>query len=297
MDFQHLRTLADSVRIIPLKHVLLLSGALQDPRDKTKWRTTKGILSVNAMKFTNWTQNVAGGGAIDLAIHLHDLPFTHAVQWLAAHTCLVLHDHTHTPLATTPQPARQLQLPRPNPRKISPVRHYLIQQRALPAQLIDPLINTGLIYADDRGNAVFLMMAKANKPIGAELRAASSSSWHGLAPGTRKDQGLFHIRGSRLHTIVLCESAIDALSCHVIHPDCLCVSTAGARTKPKWLPALIKRGYNLYCGYDADPAGDRAAQNMITLNPNIKRLRPPTKDWNETLIRLKKNISIPSDCP
>lgn len=288
MDFQHLRTLADTVRTIPLKHVLLLSGALQDPRDKTKWRTAKGILSVNGMKFTNWTQHVDGGGAIDLAMHLHDLPFTQTVRWLAAHTSLVLHDQTPTPLATPHLPARRLQLPRPNSRKISRVRRYLIQQRALPAPLIDPLIDAGFIYADDRGNAVFLMMAKANRPVGAELRAASSRSWRGLAPGSRKDQGLFHIRGSRVHAVVLCESAIDALSCHVIYPDRLCVSTTGARAKPKWLPALIKRGYDLYCGYDADAAGDRAAQNMIALNSKIKRMRPPAKDWNETLIGSKK---------
>lgn len=51
------------------------------------------------------------------------------------------------------------------------VRHYLTEQRCLAARILEPLIEAGKVYADQRANAVFLMVAgKANHPIGAELR-------------------------------------------------------------------------------------------------------------------------------
>ena len=83
--------------------------------------------------------------------------------------------------------------------------------------------------------------------------------------------------------MVLCESAIDDLSCHALHPDYRCLSTSGARPHPAWLPALIARDLPIYCGFDADPTGDAMAQRMHLLHPSLLRLRPPGKDWNDLL--------------
>ena len=85
--------------------------------------------------------------------------------------------------------------------------------------------------------------------------------------------------------IVLCESAIDAMSCFLLHPSSLCVSTSGARPNPQWLPALLSRGCPVYCGFDADPTGDAIAQQMTALYPAVRRLRPTEHDWNDVLTR------------
>ena len=78
-------------------------------------------------------------------------------------------------------------------------------------------------------------------------------------------------------------SVIDAISCSLIHPRRWCLSTAGARPAPSWLPAAISHGLPVYCGFDADCTGDDMADAMIKRYPAIKRLRPPAHDWNDSL--------------
>jgi hypothetical protein len=104
-----------------------------------------------------------------------------------------------------------------------------------------------------------------------------------MAPGSRKDRGFFCVPAASVQAIVLCESAIDALSCHALHPDLRCVSTSGARPDPAWLSTLLRLGLPIFCGFDADPTGDAMAQRMSALHPCVRRLRPLAKDWNEVL--------------
>ena len=104
-----------------------------------------------------------------------------------------------------------------------------------------------------------------------------------MAPGTRKDLGYFWIGTPGSQHIVLCESAIDAISCCQLHPQCICLSTSGVRVNPPWLPGLLARGYDVHCGFDADEPGDTAASQMMALHPAVQRLRPAAKDWNDAL--------------
>jgi len=83
--------------------------------------------------------------------------------------------------------------------------------------------------------------------------------------------------------IVLCESAIDALSFLMLRPGTLCISTSGAAHNPRWLPHLLAQGRALYCAFDSDQAGDRHAATMLSLYPAIQRLRPRQHDWNDEL--------------
>ena len=83
--------------------------------------------------------------------------------------------------------------------------------------------------------------------------------------------------------VILCESAIDAISCLLLHPSSLCLSTSGARPNPRWLPALLSQGLAVYCGFDADATGDTMAEQMIAWHPSLRRLRPSHQDWNDIL--------------
>ena len=131
---------------------------------------------------------------------------------------------------------------------------------------------------------MFLLVAgKPNRAVGAELRGTGSIPWRGMASGTRKDAGYFWIGTTGCRSIILCESSIDAISCHSLHPDQICISTAGVRSNPPWLRPLLSNGYQIHCGFDADPAGDQAAEAMLRHHPTIRRLRPSAKDWNEVL--------------
>ena len=282
MTFGERRELAIRLRALPLEQVLPLCGGQPDRDDRRKWHTPAGTLSVSGAKFMNWNLGVGGGGAIDLVIHLHHLDFKAAVQWLADRFPAAL---PLQPLAP-PAPASRLQLPVSDPSRLERVRNYLVAQRQLPSVLLDPLIQAGTVYADARANAVFLLRDNQNLPVGAELRGTTNTAvcWRGLAPGSKKDLGFFSIPAEPLlPVVVLCESAIDAISCFALHPGHRCLSTAGARPNPRWLPSLLDQGWQVYCGFDADPTGDNMARAMTALHPTVKRLRPPEHDWNDVL--------------
>jgi len=149
-----------------------------------------------------------------------------------------------------------LRLPVLDKRQLRRVIQYLTQRRRLAASLLEPLLHSGKLYADPRGNAVFVLVAgRVERPVGAELRGTGGRVWRGLAPGTRKDEGYFWIGTRAARDIVLCESAIDAISCFQLDPRRICISTAGVRCHPRWLPGLLARSYHVHCGFDTDDAG------------------------------------------
>jgi len=270
--------LIDALRATPLEKVLAGCGARREAADPKKWHTPRGVLSVQGIKFMNWSLGVGGGGAIDLAMHLKALDFKAAVHWLGQQSPIL----SPWPLPTSPAPPA-LNLPPSEPSHLRRVRNYLARERGLPLKLLEPLIQSGTIYADARANAVFLLRTETKRPVGAELRGTSGRGWRGLAPGSRKDLGFFGLLNPPPGALILCESAIDALSCRTLHPELSCVSTAGARPNPSWLRSLLKAGRQIYCGFDNDAAGEQMARTMIALHPTIRRLRPAAHDWNDQL--------------
>lgn len=296
MTSRDFRRRADAVRSIPLETVLTQWGTQRDRRDRHQWHTEHGPLSVTGAKFFNWHRHEGGGGAIDLVMHLSGWDVHAAVSWLEQH---LAGDAATAPStsASSPPPFTcrdadakpRPRLPVANLANLERVRQYLTEQRCLAASVVEPLIEAGQVYADGRSNAVFLMVAgKANHPIGAELRGTGQRIWRGLAPGTCKDAGYFWIGTGGSDKIILCESAIDAISCFQLHStrlhtNCICISMAGVRPNPPWLHPLISRRYDIYCGFDDDQPGNAASCQMIMRHPGITRLRPPAHDWNDAL--------------
>lgn len=278
---------ADRLRAVPLQAVLQMMGARPDRRDKAKWHTVRGVVSVNGPKFMNWNEDRGGGGAIDLVMHLYQLDFKEALGWL----------QRHFPTAATAPRLRidsnpSLHLPPPDLDKIATVRRYLIRDRSLPVELVQLLFDSGRLYADRRANAVFVLLGSDKRPVGAELRGTDGTPWRGLARGSRKDLGYFSVPVPVPTAVVLCESAIDAISCLALYPGCLCISTSGARPNPAWLSSLLPPGYDVYCGFDSDATGEKMAQAMIALHPRVKRLRPSQHDWNDALRASPRHLTL-----
>ena len=266
----------DQLRRVPLPAVMRETGAQRDRYDQAKWHTPKGAISITGMKFMNWHQGRGGGGVIDLAMHMNGLDFKRAIAWLQRHFPI--------PSESEPAPAaRRLLLPPPDRSRLSTVKQYLVQDRAITPAMTDFLIASGKLYADRRGNAVFLLLGNDNTPVGAELRGAGPQHWRGMAPGSQKDLGYFSVQAPDATMVILCESAIDAISCSLLHPASFCLSTSGARPNPRWLPALLSQGLAAYCGFDSDTTGEAMAAQMIALHPSLRRLRPSQHDWNDLL--------------
>ena len=289
MNCDDFRRRAAIVRELALETVLIFCGAVRDRHDKSKWHTEQGTVSVTGAKFMNWERSQGGGGAIDLVMHLINVDSGTAVAWLEHHLGMGHLGGGQAPTGSlhknrTVLDGHTLRLPVRDDRMLGRVIEYLTRRRHLAASLLDPLLECAKLYADRRGNAIFLLVAgKANRPIGAELRGTGARVWRGMAPGTRKDLGYFWIGASGSQEVVLCESAIDAISCFQMHPDRICISTSGVRANPRWLSTLIAHGYAIQCGFDADDSGDTAASQMIASHPMVNRLRPPAHDWNDVL--------------
>ena len=264
-------------------------GAKPDRHDCAKWHTAQGPLSVTGAKFMNWQQGVGGGGAIDLVLHLMGLDFKAAVAWLWERF-----PSSEEALVPPRRPKPGLRLPPAAAHLLGRVYTYLCQERGLAGAILDPLIAAGTLYADDRANAVFLLLDHAGLPVGAELRGTTAVRWRGMAPGSRKNLGYFSTGPATATTIVLCESAIDALSHCMLYPAVRGISTSGATPHPRWLPDLLAQGHALSCGFDSDEAGDRQAEAMTALYPAVKRRRPAQHDWNDELrLTLRRSLSAP----
>ena len=279
--------------MINLQDVLNETGAIQDTRDTRKWHTQQGVISVTGRKFMNWTRGEGGGGAIDLVIHLFEWDFKTTIRWLCETFSL---PERHT--GQYPIPSNSVfSTPKRDDAKLSRVLHYLSETRALPQTLCSTLIQEGTLYADARGNAVFLLLGKEKQPVGAELRGTSRIQWRGMAAGSGKDKGFFYVKREQTKKLVLCESAIDAVSCATLHPEYTTVSTSGARSNPLWMHALLRRGFDIYCGFDSDETGDNAAELLMSRYPQVKRLRPHLHDWNDILIEKRRLLGKSPSTP
>lgn len=290
--FKNISGTVDFVRNIALVEVLERTGSTKDKFDNNKWHTCRGIISLTGQKFVNWTMGIGGGGAVDLVIHLEQYDFKTAVLWLLDNfpsiyptypTSMATATETTTETNIQNTPKQTLRLPCKDDNKLPQISDYLRYKRCIPLSLINALIGSGKLYADKRGNAVFLLLGKEKKVVGAELRGTTQFHWHSMAPGSRKKLGAFYVKSPNPNKVIICESAIDAISCFTLTPNCIAVSTSGANPNPLWLINFINKGLELYCGFDSDDTGDRLAQKMIELYPSVKRLAPDKHDWNDVL--------------
>jgi hypothetical protein len=149
--------------------------------------------------------------------------------------------------------------------------------------LLLPLRESGILYADARANAVFLLGDTAATAVGAELRGTTARSWRGMAPGSRKDLGFFSI-GPPAPKPSSCASrpSTPSVAMRFIQTTAACPPPGPDRTR-HGCTNLIAQGLPIYCGFDADPTGDAMAQRMIQLHPSIADCARPAKDWNDAL--------------
>lgn len=285
-SYNNIKNKADILRNINLETILTHIGARKDRYDKNKWHTYKGVISLSGLKFMNWTLNTGGGGSIDLVMHLKSFSFRNAVVWLdhnfpSTNTTVSHHHHFCAPLP--------FQLPKKDDSKLPEVIRYLLWNRSIPHYIIDYLIYSGQVYADCKCNAVFLLLGKEKNIVGAEIRGTTKRQWRGMAKGSKKNLGCFYVKLANSKKIVLCESAIDAISYYALYQDAITVSTSGATSKPAWLAAFINKRYNIFCGFDSDKTGDYFAKELIDHHPTIKRLRPHKHDWND-ILRYKETL-------
>ena len=159
---------------------------------------------------------------------------------------------------------------------------YLTKTRAIPADLVNNLMNQKLLYEDAKHNAVFAYKGFA------EVVGTCSCIRYKQCIG----QGYWVLNADITHQkLYICESAIDAISLYCLLGDdtATYVSAAGV-TKYSAIISVIEdctiyQGYDskVYLAVDNDEAGDTAYDTLKTDYPEILRIKPKLKDWNDDL--------------
>lgn len=139
---------------------------------------------------------------------------------------------------------------------------YLVEKRGLPPSLIRELVNTNKLYVDDSKRCIFLAEASA------EVRSTHESyiEFKGAVEGSQVDLSGFTILPElnvSERVIGKVEAAVDAISYRALFPGRFVLSTNGAgryELQYKTSVEAVDNGYGVSLGYDADDAGDLAAQ-------------------------------------
>lgn len=305
------KELANRVRDFPLEKVAYELGLDPDPKDKHKWHNQHHIINITSSKFYDWKYLKGGGGAIDLVMHVSECDFKQAVAWLndrfgEGATIDAVTYKTREIIQTESVP--KFTPPVREESKWLAVKKYLTRARKLPSGLVDSLHASGLVYADERQNAVFLRRSLDErtgqdflaysrrefdlKITGATLRGTvgANNIFKGLAKGTKRSEGWFYFcQGGQssdpIYRAVLVESPIDAMSFAVLDRNdsrkTIYLSTDGAGQIPHKFLQQLK---DVVVAYDNDQAGNLMAQRVLSQLSNSGRRTPKTIDWNEELI-------------
>ncbi len=251
------------LRSTPLDTVARALGYQRSTRDKARWKRPGSIVSINGQKFFDHLTGTGGGGAIDLVIHAEGASFAGALMRL------------ETIAGSRPSPWHT-------------VRRWLIRHRGLNPGLVDACHARAIIKADAHTNAVFVTRNARRQHTGAEIVGTNPERpFRGMARGSRKNQGGFWLARRTPQSALLTESAVDLLSaCSIdsLGDIDLFISTAGiVASLPAWLNPFPLD--TVFCGYDADEAGDSAARRLMCNHPDFVKRRKPegAKDWNDMI--------------
>jgi hypothetical protein len=276
------------VRSIPLESVLEGLGARRDPKDpRRNWRINESRITVKDAKFFDHNREKGGGGAIDLVQHITGYDFKQAIGWLGANHRVISAASKRQAEQTKKQGSAPAitQPPTPDPNRLTRVRWYLTEKRAIPERIVDREIAKGHVYADTKANVVFKLRDDIGKEIGYELRGTYDKAFHSVSG----EKGLFFTGTKQGRVAAFVESAIEALSYRALRGNLLVISTTGNAIE---LPGrmgkhLLQRGFRLISAFNADRDGDRMAERFNErMGREVVRDRPDErvgKDWNVQL--------------
>jgi hypothetical protein len=324
------KTATDELRALPLGDVLAALGMEEDPKERGSWKAgPKGARTHRiAVKDAKWFDHVAGkgrGGAIDLTQHVLETDFAGALAWLADRfgsgaTASEYRHQAHAAAEKAVERATKKRAPftppTPDPEAWAQVRRHLVEDRAIPADIVEAAHKAGDIYAQTRPgssgrpalrNAVFVQRDHKGRVTGAEIKGivrtegGNGRHWSGLALGSRKGRGAYRVGVELAHAAVVAvvESAIDAMSLlaeaqvWMRGVPIAIISTAGDGDPPPDLLAQVPADAERHASQDRNAAGDRQAAR---LGEGWTRVEPwpPHEDWSDVLVaRVRGTVASP----
>ncbi len=215
------------------------------------------------------------GNSIDFLTRHLNYSFTEAVTALCRISAPSFNATTET---------KQFSLPQQAEHPFHKVMVYLTG-RGIPKSLVTHLIQEGLLYQDQRGNAVFVDPDESY----CEIRGTGTGNhFHGCRKKA-SDRFWYFLTDPKPEAVYICEAAIDALSLMLIHlrvgrNDPAAYVSIGGVTNQRTIDRL-KRKPGAVLAIDNDHAGEECRKR----NPDLPALIPDGKDWNEDLQQNKSS--------
>ena len=299
--------LADQVRGISVRDVLERYGFDVKPEGTTlRAKDTHHNIVVTGSRWFDNKEGVGGGGAIDLVIHLARVNFSAACRSLAEDFLPLAAGQTALSF-----PKRWQESPHPERKSFEKLaalyavredanwpiaRAYLVEQRKIPAPVVDELHGSGSIYANDHRpnpSLVFLHRDQHGKVRGATLRDTKHQSAFRPCLGNKLSAWFAVGELTKADRIVAVESPIDALSYYNLfgrRGNSLAVVSCAGATVPRDLMVYAHDGRKAFVvALDNDPAGQRGREKARNETVDWVGFKlslecPKRKDWNDDLI-------------
>ena len=236
-------------------------------------------------------KNQVGGGAIKFMQEFYDMDFQTAVQELLGQRVTPL---SHSPpKAIAKEEKKEFRLPQANT-NMHRVYAYLIKQRFISPDIISYFAKQHTLYEDkEHHNAVFVGVDENGVPRQASKRSTNSygNSFRITCQGSDTRYSFAHFGESK--RLYVFEAPIDMMSFLTLYPKDWqkhsCIAMNGVYENA--VLTALKNHSNLreivLC-VDNDEGGIEAVDRLRDIlhengYPNVKRLAPEFKDWNECL--------------
>ena len=158
-QLQKLVDRSNELRVISLPEVALKLDMQPSEFDANRWYSSVHSMVIDGPQFRIAGEVEKGQGAIDLVMRLKACSFPEALLWLerqlgtgTARAAAL----EQVNMATAATAAQRFILPVQSKAQWPILRDRLLKQTYLPSRLIDQLYDEGLVYADAKGDAVFI---------------------------------------------------------------------------------------------------------------------------------------------
>ena len=236
-------------------------------------------------------KNQTGGGAIKFMQEFYGMDFQTAVQELLGQTVTPL---SHSPpKAIAKEEKKEFRLPQANT-NMHRVYAYLIKQRFIAPEVITHFAKQHTLYEDkEHHNAVFVGIDENGVPRQASKRSTNSygNSFRITCQGSDTRYSFAHFGESK--RLYVFEAPIDMMSFLTLYPkdwqkhSCIAMNGVYENAVLTALKSHSNLSEIVLC-VDNDEGGIEAVDRLRDIlhengYPNVKRLAPEFKDWNECL--------------
>lgn len=306
-DNHKLRQQTNQLRDLPLEDVAWELGLSHEERG---WVGRNHIINIDGENFTDLDPGspLGGNGAIDLVKHVNECNEYVALALLrdrfgelGAQRAVIAQALDKASQIISSVPALKFSPPAADKTNWPYVERYLTHFWGIPLPWVEVMHNRGLVYADARTNAVFLMRNFDGEPQGAFVHGTKNNLFKGYEFGTlRRDSWFyFHLGGqptSPVEKVVLSGSPIDAISCAMLECQ-VRGDVPPTRTlymavdDPKSLPVeRLQNIPHILLTFGNDKTDLATARALMELLPQSKRLKCKANDWNAELINFSRQL-------